>query len=406
MRNTLIAILILFSALAFGQRLDNNTWGNQPSFVQAYGYVGGSSTAFTTKFFNQLFRSDTLQNDQLDNQWKKLSETNFLGLDYESGIRLKFDVSKKGAVLFKVSDNIHVDAQIDKNLFGLALYGNWQFAGDTLTMSPSHFNYMRFQQIGFGYAFKPNKDFEGYVMISAINANRALNGGLYRGEVFTNSFGDTLYADVFASGLRSGNKLANGGGAAVSLGMSTKVYFAGQSWKTEVAIENLGMVQWDLDTKTFELDTQLLYTGVYVNDINGNIEKEVKRQFLDSIAAGFDGLIRNNWRNSVLPGYAQLSFSNITKSGVVSAFGAMARRNSVYKPFAWFNGGYKWKGGFDTRVEVGYGGYRKLQVGCSANFETDDLRFNFRLSNLESILPMVNGFGLTSFVGLQYIFGR
>ncbi len=401
-----IIIIVLFVSTSFAQRMDANGWSSeQNSFVQAYGFFSASSSDFSSKFLRQAFFGDELSSTQIADQYALLnSKINSFGADYESALRLKLGLLNSGSFLFKISDFAHADASLDKELFGLAFKGNAPYAGDSLFFKPSQFNYYKYQQLGIGYEFELNEDTRLFAMISAINAQSATSAAMYRGAIYTSSFGDTLYTDAYASGFfTNSNRRSNGGGAALSFGINANLEIGNSDWLVNMAFENIGLIQYS-NTTQFSVDTAVTYIGFEVNDFSQNIGADIRTQVEDSLLPGFDEVSSKTWNNAGIPGYAQFSMQRQVESGLAVAFGGTYRWQSSFKTYTWLSGGYQFENGLSLMGEAGYGGYTSLQFGASAMLALDQLQIQARIANIERLATSNKNLGLTAFLGIQYQF--
>lgn len=399
-------VLLLCASVVSAQRLDVNGWqGNKNSFVHAYGFLSLGSTDFSMRFANQSLFSESVSNDQVQEQYDLLnSGLNRLGGDYESAIRARLGLFEKGALLIKVADNAHTNLTLDKNLFGVFYRGNAPYAGDSLFINPSNGTFQRYQQFGIGYSSNLKDGSEFFVMLSAINAQAMFNAALYRGSLYTSHFGDSLYADAFFSGVATDGGFSNGGGAAVSLGISTKSILFNSNWLLNMSIENLGMVQYNNQTNQFGLDTSFTYVGFELNDFGDGFESQIQQQIEDSVVAGFDDVANNRWTNVLLPGHAQLSMIKEVEKGLALGFGGTYRWQSDFNAFAWGQAGYAFGNGLSLLGEAGYGGYTSFQLGVLAKYQTETIGVQARLASIEGLLQPKNQLGLTAFLGINYQF--
>lgn len=402
----MILVWILCFTSVQAQRLDVNGWqGNKNSFAQVYGFFSVGSSDFSMRFLSQSLFSETVSNDQVQEQFDLLNPgLNRLGGDYESAFRLKLGLFEKGALLLKIGDYAHTNLTVDKNLFGLFYRGNAPYAGDSLFFNPSNGTLQRYQQVGVGYSSAMKDGSEFFVMLSAINAQAMFNAALYRGALYTSSFGDTVYADAFFSGVATDGGFSNGGGAAVSLGIATKAVFFNSDWTANMSIENLGMVQYNNQTSQFGLDTNLTYVGFELSDFDSGFENEIQSQIEDSLIAGFNDVEYTRWTNALLPGYAQLSLIKDVEKGLALGFGGTYRWQSEFNAYAWGQAGYSFGNGLSLLGEAGYGGYTGIQLGVSAKYETETIGVHARLSSVEGLLQPKSQLGLTAFLGINYQF--
>lgn len=401
-----ILVWIIGITSANAQRLDVNGWhGNKNSFAQAYVFFSLGSTDFSMKFLNQSLFSEAVTNEQVQDQYDLLNPgLNRLGGDYESALRVRLGLFEKGALLIKIGDYAHTNLTLDKSLFGVFYRGNAPYAGDSLFLNPSNGTIQRFQQFGVGYSSSLKDGTEFFVMLSAINAQAMFNAALYRGALYTSDFGDTIYADAFFSGVVTDGGFSNGGGAALSLGITTKADFFNSDWTANMSIENLGMVQYNNQTSQFGLDTSFTYVGFEVNDFGSGFENEIQRQVEDSLIAGFNDVAYSRWTNALLPGYAQLSIIKDVEKGLALGFGATYRWQSEFNPYAWAQAGYSFGNGLSLLGEAGYGGYTSIQLGVLAKYETETISVHARLSSIEGLFQPQNQLGLTAFLGINYQF--
>lgn len=411
---TIVAFMVCASSV-FSQRFLEPTWleiGPKRAFVGAYGYGSIASAQVSNTFLRNISNSQQLDGQVKEDQMMKFkTSNNLVGGNYSLGLQGGFTLKNLCAsVVFSVTDEAHLSALFPGDLGKFALDGNKQFAGDAVSMNRTTFAAMRYQKMGVGVNFHPSEDVSYGGMLSFLNGESTTSLNINQGSMYTSSIGDTVLLEVRGSAFYSdtsntGFLKHNGGGASIDLFFTQRIEAFGNDWEVSALLMNMGVIQWHPETGTYAADTNVIITGIELNDVN-NAQSIINAYNLeDSILGGVRSGFGRRTINQVIPGFMQLEVRRNIEQGFDAGAGMVIRWQTISRTYTWLNLGYKFSRQFGLSSEFGYGGYGAFQAGLEAMYRNDWMAANIRIANLEAAIAPNTFGGITVGCGLQYFFG-
>jgi|GEM_PF-415890 len=415
MRLTLIVVLSALTSSGFSQRFLSPTWldlGPKNAFVGAYGFGSISSAQMSNSFLLNITRSEQLDSDIKDEQLSKFKElNNLIGGDYSIGLQGGFVLPNLCAsVVFSATDEAHLGAVFPGDVGRIALGGNKQFAGEVANLNRTMFSSLRYQKIGVGLNFHPSEGVSYGGMISFLNGESTANLNVNQGSIYTSLIGDSVLLDLKGSAYysdtsNSGFLKHNGGGASVDLFFTQHVEAFGSIWEVNALLMNMGMIQWHPETEAYIVDTNVLATGIEVNDLS-NAQSAINANNLeDSLLGGVRSGLSRRTTNQITPGYMQLEIKRDVASGLEAGAGVVVRWQTISRTYSWLNVGYRFSRQLAIISEFGYGGYGSFQAGLGASYRNERFAATLRIANIEAAIAPKTFGGITLGCGVQYFLG-
>ncbi|GAB5540053.1 MAG: hypothetical protein Salg2KO_21560 [Salibacteraceae bacterium] len=411
---TWMIIAIFTTHAALGQVPVNNNWwsaANVGGAVSASAGINVTSSKFTNQFARGLLLSEHLDNGSKKSQYGNLNAQglNRVGMDYEVSLAGSHRIGQSPhQVVWKVSDAAHLDAAVDRDLYGLAFYGNQRYAGDTISIGGSEAFGMRYQKIGLGWNYIISEHTRTHVMLNYVNGEQLVEVQFERARLYTSNLGDTLDVDVLGTYRQSdsgqvGFASPNGAGLSIDLGFVTTFQAKSSEWVFQAAVYDLGMVQWGGRTIEVSADTIVNWTGVALPDLEG-VDSEFTTQLEDSVNHLVDGVSKNQTHNTWLAGTAAISLMQSKSKGIEFGGGAAVRWQANYAPFSYLVGGYQFSQAIGASMQVGYGGYGTIQAGINFDARFEHFLVELQLANLEAWAVPSRFGGASGRLNLQYVF--
>jgi hypothetical protein len=164
------------------------------------------------------------------------TRSNRFGADLDYGIYAKHipDSAKGIGWFLKIADRTHLNGKYPKELFDFVMFGNAQYAGESINLSPIEFNLITYTQFEIGLLNSISKQKGKWNLglgISLLTGKRNLRLKIDEAELYTDPNGEYLEGDVtgdiWSSSLSSSQYVdANGIGfsASVHIGYETEKF--------------------------------------------------------------------------------------------------------------------------------------------------------------------------------------
>lgn len=395
MKHLVVLLLLSLSAGTYAQepiRSFQSEYAGR-TMVGTYGGITATSSDFSNRFVGSLVSDNQLEPALILDQLSVLdSDRNRLGVDYELGVLGSWNV-KNGphSLLFRASDGGHIHFSTPKNAMALVFQGNKPFAGDTLDFSNVSGLGIRYQQLSLGWSYNQGIGASIWAMASFVNGQQMAEIDISRSWLYTGALGDTLGVGLTGSGYLSdtshiGFAKPNGIGAAIDFGVNRHFQGAFSDWKMSASVQNLGMIEWSTRTIQVDVDTNLNWYGLEINDLLATGDQFEGTALEDSLTEGIDNSISKGNHYTWLPGVAQVDFIQLKEKGMELGGGGVVRWNAGYNPFAYARIGYRFKPAIAVHGLVGYGGYGTLQLGISGGYVTEHIHAGLAVNNLEAFI--------------------
>lgn len=368
-----ILIIALFGAFgAFGQMYTDqydSTAYHQEIGLEGIGDYGATSVrnAITNRFVFGGFIDSVAKQNSMDRH----TGVNRLGLNavgevYYRNYDKRLFKNKEWGFEIAAGTNYFGGVLYGKDLFGLAMYGNLNYVGDTVDLSGMDVNFVAMQKIGFGLFDIKNKS---SVRFNLYNISQRINGDFRDLQLRQSEDGQemTLVMDGDVE-MGQSSKFNQGFGAGFDLDFRLPI-----SWVKEkeayiqFKAENIGFGYMYEPQKKYSFDTTITYDGFRFNQLiaeNG--------YFTDSISI-LDTLgIRSSDVNPVflLPGYIQASkmVNNNSDQKLQSFFGIRVYPTLIFSPLAFAGADYRFGDHVHAGASVTYGGFSGLRFGAYGQF--------------------------------------
>jgi hypothetical protein len=253
----------------------NDTAKLKVGFVADYSLNSNSFTStFISKFYNGGYINNDLKNQVLD----KTKLKNRIGADGNMGIFVAFMpdsfLHKKNIGFFvSLRDRQHFDARFSKDFYKLAFYGNSQFAGETAYLSDFNLNFIRYQQLQFGfYTSRLDSAARLGVAVSFLKGEQYASIYAKQADLFTSEDGQYIN---FATNMqiaqsdtaKKGLGAFNGAGASIDIFFEAPFKTKIGDAKLSVSVADIGLIRFNKKTLYLNQDTTFHFEGFQINSI-------------------------------------------------------------------------------------------------------------------------------------------
>lgn len=398
MKNLLLpfALLIGLNANAQFKNTVYSDW-NSGYTVGAFGRYQASSNAITSNVLWNIYQGNFLTRDLRNKVSGMHTRSNRLGADLDYGIYAKHipDSTKGIGWFLKVADRTHLNARYPKELFDLVMFGNAQYAGETISLAPMEFNLITYTQYEIGLLktiYKPKGKWNLGLGVSLLTGKRNLRLKIDDAELFTDPDGEYLEGnvsgDIWSSSLSSSQYIdANGIGFSASL----HVGYETEKFGIWFEADDLGIISWTQHIGRTELDSTFVFEGVEVNLFasDGNPVAAIN---LDSVVDGFSTKRSGNNYMSIMPGRIGFEGHYMLNEKKWKLYAGLQYRIAPsYIPYGYIGTNSPLGKGFFIDGRIAFGGFGSWHLGLEFRKKFSDVaEIKLGTRNLEGyVLPMV-----------------
>jgi len=377
-------------------------------------YTYGSSV-MSNAFLNKFIWGGKIEREDKDDAYKNLSGNNRLGADlnYNFNVEIPLDsIFGKKNISFKVGIEVleHMDAEFSSDLFKFTFDGNKQFAGESIDIGRTNYNYYKYQQINFGFInhkYFENKLAKEGVIFSVIMAQEHKAITVTEGSIFTEELGREIDVDLnyhYNSSDTSNNGIGDYNGFGVSTDLFTE-FFIKNGDKIYLGIEDLGFIYWNSNSMEVTADSSFHFEGVVVDnlfDLNDSLVSGISK---DSIISGVSTSSETRDYSISLPTAININYTKILNEKWKINVGIYHKILSNYFPLISTNYYYYFNKKFVAKAHISYGGYGKLNTGLAlAKSFSRYFDIFIGTNNIEAFIVPNSSYSNSGFIGLKGYF--
>ena len=338
-----------------------------------------------SKFYRGGFISSEMKNRSYD---KHQGVNRFGGLaqgDIEyRNYNLKFFKKKNWGIVVKGGYGSIGSALYSKDAFGMLMYGNEQYRGETIDLSGSNMTFVSYQKIGFGFIDPESKS---NVSLNFYNISDRFYGHFRNVEITQDALGDTL--DIVLKGefnSKQNKKFNQGFGIGFDLDFTLPISYGNEKTAfIQFQMENVGFGYLYEKQKAYNVDTSFSFAGFQLSDLIGD-----EAIFTDSTNV-LDTLgVRSTEKTKtfMLPGFIQIGkiIDAASVKKIQSFYGLRLYPTLIYSPFIYAGIDYhpaKW---LNVGASVSYGGFGKLKGGLYSSLKFSNYSIGVGTENIYGFL--------------------
>ena len=412
---TILIVLISSFSLSAQNNIDfftDTTQHLSVSFGAKYSY---GSSVMNSEFLNKFIFGGKIERNHKDKAYQNLSGNNKLGgdLNYHFNVEIPLDsIFGKKNISLRVGMEIieHMDGQFSDDLFKFTFDGNKQFAGKSIEIGGTNYNYFKYQQINLGLINHKTIDDklakEG-VIFSIITAQEHKAITVPNGSIFTEELGKEI--DVDLNYLYNSSDTANKGiGAFNGFGVSTDLFsefILKNGDKVYLGLEDLGFIYWNSNSLEIAADSSFHFEGIVVDnifDLNDTLLGSISK---DSILNNISTTNKQGDYSIALPTALNINYTKELNEKWKISVGIYHKILSNYFPLISSNYYYYFNKKFVAKAHISYGGYGKLNTGLAfAKSFSKYIDVFIGTNNLETFIAPASSYSNSGFVGVKAYF--
>lgn len=341
----------------------------------ANGFLDYGSSTLSSEFLNVLLGGGTIDNEMKNRVFARQEDRNLFGVAYAGELEYRnYKVNLFGkervGYLVRAGNYVYTSAYYPKDAFGLILYGNDLYRGDSATLSPTEFNSVQFSKVGWGIVDKVTKS-SASINLYSIGAYQDLY--LRNAKLKVSEDADQLDLDItgqFSFANNTGFSQGFGAGFDFDYRLPVTWFNNEQVWFScqakNIGVMSIGKVQTYLADSLYSFDG-FTFEQLFQADSSFSID-----QISDSLE-----LVEGERRvTTLLPGFIQMGkivHSQASKK-LQSFFGVRMYTTLNYNPMAYFGLQYKIADEFAAAVQSSYGGFARFRTGFYFSYAAPKLK--------------------------------
>lgn len=289
-----------------------------------------------------------------------------------------------------------------KDLFGLAMYGNDRYLGQTIDFSGTDVSFMSFQKLGFGLIDDRTKS---SVTLNVYNISNRVSGDFRTMKITQDEAGESLTIEMDGEiDVRNTMNFSQGIGFGLDLDFRVPV-----SWGKDrqaflrFQAQNVGVAYMYEPQKSYSFDTTITFTGLTFDQLIGDnsLLSDSTLNILDTL--GVQSSLK--YRTSLLPGFLQIGkiVDEHYEGKLQSFFGLRLYPTLIYSPYIFAGMDYhpaKW---VRLGINASYGGFGKFRAGLYSDFRVGNYSVGLSSENLLGFF-WKGASGQSAFVRLRCVF--
>ncbi len=382
----------------------DTTERSQEIIVNAGGEYMGN--AVQNQLANKFLFGGTITDEIKDASFDKHKAINRFGgvlngeIEYRNYNVTPFKKKPWGMVI-KAGAGVFGGVLYSDDAYGLALYGNDRYVGDTIDLSGMNINVVQFQKLGFGLIDPKTKS---SVSLNAYAINNRIRGDFRGAYLSQTSDGSSVTLEMDSElDVRQSSTYIQGFGLGVDADFKFPVSYGQEKTAiVQLQVKNMGVGYMHAQQQVYNIDTSFTFTGLRFNEIIG--DGSILNDSLDVLdTLGVQSSMKN--RTFLLPGFVQVG--KIVNAGsdqmLQSFFGVRLYPTLIYVPYIYAGLHVQATDWLSFGANVGYGGFTNVRGGLYSSIKFD--KFALGIAT-EDIVGMVSkkGTGRSLFIRLKCAF--
>ncbi|HIK62973.1 MAG TPA: hypothetical protein EYG01_03100 [Flavobacteriales bacterium] len=247
------------------------------------------SNSLNMDFANRMLFGGYINESQKNSWISKLDDNNTIFSEVSNTLSFHRNFGDN-SFFFSIADRNLAKMSFTKDLMKVALFGNYNYQGDTLHFDKTNFTLDRFQQIklGYGKIFKiQENNLTISTAVSYLNGNHHLSFTAENASFYTAPFGthNSLDYDMnaFATDTANFNYFQNNGNG---FAFDFAINFESKNKKYTLYLDDLGYINWKESALKYNTDTSFSFNGFEIEnllDFNDSILEAESDKYLEDI---------------------------------------------------------------------------------------------------------------------------
>lgn len=351
------------------------------------GYI--NSTTLHNDFVRSFYYGRFIDEDTKFIATRKMEESNLIGGMTRIGFTYtihSLQIKNAPVLSFSLLDRSHLDVKFSDDLFNVLFYGNKSYAGQTAQMGDFALNYLRYQQLRFGWSRNGNATHGGYGFgISLLSGEQNRSAKMSVADLYTAADGTFLDLQV-AMEIDRSDTTHTGYFAQNGMGFSTDLFYEmpytcwNRPGKIRFDVKDLGFIQWNSNSMHHSVDSSYHYEGMEVNDLF-NMDSTVFPSSIENVIDRNTSFSRRKYARAI-PGALDIHTKSFYGKQLAFEKGITWRFNTnakmyYYAKFHFLMGRNK---NIDIAYVLGYGGYGRFNSGLDLSADIGK-HYSFQFMN-------------------------
>ncbi len=343
------------------------------------------ATSVQRDLFSKVIRGGMITEEIKDNSFDKHKAVNRMGaffgaeMEYRNYNKKIFKKKDWGFVI-KGGYQGFAGMLYSKDLYGLLMYGNERYLGETIDFSGTDISFMTFQKVGFGLVDNRTKS---VVSLNVYNVSDRISGDFRTMKITQDTEGDEVVLEMDGEiEMKRNLKFNQGIGLGLDLDFKVPVTWGKRQAFIRFQAQNVGFAYMYEKQKYYSIDTTITYSGLKFSQLVGD-----NSLFSADTIAIFDSLgitASERSRGVLLPGFLQIGkiVDEHYEGKLQSFFGLRLYPTLIYSPYVFAGMDYHPADWVRLGVNAAYGGFGKFRAGLYSDFRFGNYSVGVSSENL------------------------
>lgn len=351
--------------------------------------TSGLQNELTMKFIRGGYITDDIKNASMD----KHRDINRAGGILIGDVEYRnYDVQllekRDWGIIVKAGYNTFGGAVYSQDLYGLAMYGNDRYVGDTIDFSGFNSSFATYQKLGFGLIDRKSKS---SITLNVFNISDYASIGLRDAQVQQDDNGDNINLVLDGEfAFRESQAFNQGIGFGVDVDFKIPFQFSNdQTSFLQIQAKNIGVGYLYEKQRVYSVDTTFNFSGFEFNQLFG--DNAINFDSLDVLdTLGISSSLEN--RTFLLPGFIQVGkiVDQHSSKRVQSFFGLRLYPSLIYVPYVFGGAHFKANDWLSLGANISYGGFTNFRGGLYASMNFNKIAVGLAT---EDVIGAVSGIG-------------
>ena len=344
-------------------------------------FSSGIEKDIISKFYRGGFVSSEMKNSSYD----KHSGVNRFGglaqgdIEYRN-YNLNLFKKKSWGLVVKGGYGSIGSALYSKDAFGMVMYGNERYRGETIDLSGSNMTFVSYQKIGVGFIDPVSKS---NVSLNFYNISDRFYGHFRDVEITQDLLGDTLNFMLKGEFSSKQNKKFNQGfGIGFDLDFTLPITYGQEKTAfIQFQMENVGFGYLYEKQKVYNVDSSFSFAGFQLSDLIGDdVIFNDSNNVMDTLG------IRSTEKTKtfMLPGFIQIGkiIDAASVKKIQSFYGLRLYPTLIYSPFVYAGIDYHPSKWINIGASASYGGFGKFKGGLYSSIRFSNYSIGIGTENI------------------------
>ena len=412
MRAIIYFLLFGLGVNASAQQLNPFLSGSESGHtIGLYGNAQAASNVLRVKFTRDIYTGQFLERDLRQKQSDAIGSSGIVGGQLNYGLyyrHLPDSVTAGWGWGINVGATLHINAKFSKDAYDLAMFGNAQFANQTVEMSGLAFNFYDYKSFGAAvikdFSLKTGH-FRAALGVNFLLAQKHASAKFDEASLFTQEYGEylnlSLDGTVQSNGMSDGSYFASNG---YGVNANILLQLIKPKHTLNMELTDMGALFMTNAGKEVSLDTTSRFEGLEL-DLFSTDSEPFSSLSPDSLTSLFGITNDSGAYSATLPFSIHARTEHKLADGKYIVFGGIKYRFAPYFPLIYVGTTFNLPRHFSIQPAFGWGGYGSWNLGLEIGKRFADVAsIKIGSNNLGGLILPAEATGQGGYITMEFHF--